>query len=132
MGGHIAETCERVRRGEPPIIDGDGSQVQDYVYAGDVARANLMAMESSVTGESFNVCAGVDTSQNRVVEIVMQLSNSSRKPESRPLVVTRLPPSQKQGYSRDKAKRMLGWEPQVSIEEGIGMVLRWVDQQHAL
>ena len=131
MGGHIAETCERVRRGEPPILDGDGSQVQDYVYAGDVARANLMAMESSVTGESFNVCAGLDTSQKRVVEIVMQLSNSSRKPESRPLVVTRLPPSQKQGYSRDKAKRMLGWEPQVSIEEGIGMVLRWVDQQHA-
>ena len=58
MGGHIAETCERIRCGQPPIIDGDGRQVQDYVYAGDVARANLMAMESPVTGEGINICAG--------------------------------------------------------------------------
>lgn len=130
MGGHIAETCERIRSGRPPIIDGDGQQVQDYVYAGDVARANLMAMEGAVTGEGINICAGADTSQNRVVEIVTQACGSSLKPEYRPLVVTRLPPSTRQGYSRDKAKRLLGWEPQVSIEEGIGKVLSWVDGRH--
>ena len=132
MGGHIAETCERVRRGEPPIIDGDGSQVQDYVYAGDVAHANLISMESPVSGEAINICAGEDTSQNRVVEIVLQKCGSDLRPQSRPLIVTRLPPpSTRQGYSRDKAKRLLGWEPQVSIEEGIGRVLSWVDQQRA-
>jgi UDP-glucose 4-epimerase len=129
MGGHIAETCERVRRGEPPIIDGDGQQVQDYVYVGDAARANLVAMESLVTDEGINICGGVDTSQKRVVEIVLQASGSPLKPEYRPLVVTRLPPSRKQGYSRDKSKQLLEWEPQVSIEEGIGKVLRWVDEK---
>ena len=129
MGGHIAEACERIRSGQPPIIDGDGRQVQDYIYAGDVARANLMAMESQVTNEGINICAGEDTSQNRIVEIVTQACGSSLKPEYRALVVTRLPPTTKQGYSREKAKRLLGWEPKVSIEEGIGRVLRWVDQR---
>jgi UDP-glucose 4-epimerase len=128
MGGHIAETCERVRRGESPIIDGDGHQVQDYVYVGDVARANLMAMESSVTDDGINICSGVDTSQKRVVDIILQASGSPLKPEHRPLVITRLPPSRKQGYSRDKAKQLLNWEPKVSIEEGISKVLSWVDE----
>ena len=72
MGGHIAETCERIRRGQPRDHRWRRQQVQDYVYAGDVARANLMAMESPVTGEGINICAGMDTSQNRIVEIVAQ------------------------------------------------------------
>ena len=129
MGGHIAETCERVRRGEPPIIDGDGSQVQDYVYAGDVARANLLAMESSATGEAINICAGEDTSQARVVEIVTRAAGSSLKPQRRELGFATLPPSKNQGYSREKAKQLLGWEPRVSLEEGIGRVLCWVDKR---
>jgi UDP-glucose 4-epimerase len=128
MGGYIADTCERVRRGEPPIIDGDGQQVQDYVYVADVARANIMAMESLVTDEAINICGGMDTSQKRVVEIILQASGSPLKPEHRPLVMTRLPPTRKQGYSRDKAKQLLNWEPNVSIEDGIGRVLSWVDE----
>ena len=59
LGGHLAESCMRVRRGEPPIVDGDGRQVQDYIYVGDAARANLMAMESAVTGEAINICTGL-------------------------------------------------------------------------
>jgi len=129
MGGHIAETCARIIRGEPPIIDGDGLQVQDYIYAGDVARANLMAMESAVTGEGINICSGVDTPQRRVVEIALQECGSTLKPEYRPLVVTRLPPTKKQAYSREKAKRVLDWEPLVPIEDGIGKVLKWIRER---
>jgi UDP-glucose 4-epimerase len=131
MGGHIAQSCERIRRGEPPIIDGDGRQVQDYIYVGDVARANLMAMEGKVSGEGINICSGVDTSQARIVEIALQACNSSLKPEYRPFVVTRLPPAERQGFSREKARRLLGWEPQVSIEQGVARVLHWVDQQRS-
>lgn len=129
MGGHIAECCQRIRRGEPPMIDGDGRQVQDYVYVGDVARANLLAMESAVTGEGINIVAGADTSQARVVEIALQASGSSLKPESRPFVVTRLPPVTRVGLSREKAKRLLNWEPEVSIEQGVAKMLGWVDQE---
>lgn len=131
MGGGIAEACARIRGGQPAIIEGDGQQAHDYIYAGDAARANLMAMESQVTGEGINICSGVDTSQNRIVEIVTQACGSTLKPEYRRPAASgaKLPSVTRQAYSRDKARRLLGWEPQVSIEEGIGRVLRWVDQQ---
>ena len=131
MGGHIHESCLRVRRGEPPVIDGDGRQVQDYIHVGDVARANLMAMESDLGGEGINIVAGQDTSQARIVELVLKAAGSTLQPEYRPYVVTRLPPVTKIGLAREKARRMLGWEPQVSIEEGVAAVLRWVDEQRA-
>lgn len=132
VGGHIAETCRRIRSGQRATIEGDGRQVHDYIYAGDVARANLMAMESSVTGEGFNICSQVDTSQARVVEIVTQACGSSLLPEYRQNPDSaKLPDAAKQGYSCEKARRMLGWEPQASIEEGIKRVLAWVDQQRA-
>ena len=129
MGGHVALTCERLRRGEPPVIDGDGRQVQDYTYVGDVARANLMAMESACSGEAINICTGVDTSQARIVEIATKASGSSLQPEYRPFVVTRLPPATRQAFSREKARRLLGWEPQVDVEDGVARVLAWVDAQ---
>ena len=131
MGGHIAETCMRIRDGLPPIVDGDGSQVQDYVYVGDVARANLMAMASDLSGEGFNIVTGRDTSQKRIVEIAIEATGTDLKPEYRPFKVTRLPPATRQGLSNAKAKRVLGWEPQVAIEEGVARVLRWVDQKRA-
>ena len=124
VGGHIAETCHRIRQGLPPVIDGDGSQVQDYVYVGDVARANLMAMESAVTGESINIVTGRDTSQKRIVELAIAACGSDIQPEYRPFKVLRLPPATRQGLSNQKAKRLLGWEPQVQIEEGVAKVLR--------
>ncbi|HSV84009.1 MAG TPA: NAD-dependent epimerase/dehydratase family protein [Ramlibacter sp.] len=132
VGGHIGATCERVRSGLPAIIDGDGRQVYDYIYAGDLARANLMAMQSEVTGEGINICSGVEVSQNRVVELVAQACNTELKTEVRELSKTaRLPATTRQVYSREKARRLLGWEPEVPIEEGVRRVLRWVDLQRA-
>lgn len=130
MGGHIAQTCERVRRGEPPIVDGDGQSTSDYIYAGDVARANLMAMESSISGESVNVCAGVGTSQNRIVEIVNRACGTDLKAESREgSSNAKFPAALQTGFNREKAQRLLGWEPKVFIEEGVARVLTWVDQR---
>lgn len=131
MGGHIADTCTRIRDGQAPIIPGDGTQVQDYVYVGDLARGNLMAMESDVSGEAFNLVTGRDTSQKRIVEIALEATGSDLQPEYVPFKVLRLPPATKQCLSNEKAKRMLGWEPLVTIEEGVRRVLRWVDQKRA-
>jgi UDP-glucose 4-epimerase len=129
VGGHIAETCERIRSGLRPVVEGNGEQARDYVYAGDVARANLLAMESQVTGEGINICSGIDTTQLSVVELALKACGSDLRPEFASSENTsKLPSTAKQGYSREKAKLLLGWTPQVSIEEGIGKVLHWVDQ----
>src|SRR6266567_3567135 len=59
---YIMENYDRILRGEPPTIPDDGNEVHDYIHVADVARANVMAMASEVTGESFNVATGVATS----------------------------------------------------------------------
>jgi UDP-glucose 4-epimerase len=131
MGGHVAETCRRIRRGEAPIIEGDGNQVQDYIHVADVARANLMAMESSTTGVGINVVAGEDIPLKRIVETALRASGTTLRAEYKPMGLVPLPPTRRLGFSRQKAKDLLSWEPQVSIEEGIARVLRWVDEGEA-
>lgn len=127
VGGYIAEICERASRGLPAFTDGDGRQVNDYVYAGDVARANVLAMESRVTGEAINISSGVATSQNRIVEIVGEACGSELKTQRREFAgAGRMPAATRYTFQRDKAKRLLGWEPQVTIEEGVSRVLNWV------
>jgi UDP-glucose 4-epimerase len=129
VGGHIGESCERIRRGERPIIDGDGSQEQDYIYVGDLARANLMAMESEVTGEALNICAGENTPQKRAVEAALAAAGSKLEPEYRNAAAPGALAPPKRPLSREKAKRLLGWEPQVSVEEGARRILAWLDLQ---
>lgn len=133
VGGHIAETCERACRGLPALIDGDGRQVYDYVYAGDVARANVLAMETAVTGEAINVSSGVAISQRRVVEIVGEALGKELATEVREFAgAGRMPAATRYTFQREKAKRLLGWEPQVSIEQGVARVLDWVKQSKDL
>jgi UDP-glucose 4-epimerase len=124
----MVEAYEAVRAGRAPVIDGDGMQVQDYVYIGDVSRANLMAMESQASGDGMNIASGVDTSVKRVIELIIEACGSDLKPELK-IDPNRLgmPVSKKQGYSIERAKKLIGWEPQVSIEEGTRRVVAWFD-----
>jgi UDP-glucose 4-epimerase len=128
MGGQMVTTWERLRKGQPALIEGDPNRVQDYIHVADAARANLMAMESVVTGEAVNICAGVDTTQRRVLELVTRACGSTLAPlhaehgEAPPRSVPR------QAYSRAKAVQLLGWEPQIAIEDGIERIVRWLDR----
>lgn len=128
MGGGIAAACAAIRDGKAPVIQGSPEQLQDYIFAGDVARANVMAMESAVSGESFLIAAGEAVSLGRAMEIVARTCGSRLAAEFRTPVGARMPATAAQQFNCDKARRMLGWEPQVSLEEGIARVARWVDQ----
>jgi UDP-glucose 4-epimerase len=125
---HIIESYERIKQGERPVIPGDGTEAHDYVYVGDVARANVTAMASEVSGESFLIATGVDTSVNQIVDILLRLTNSPLKPRRRddPGQV-RTTTKASLGFSPAKAKRMLGWEAQTGIEEGIGRLIAWAE-----
>ena len=67
----------------PPSVEGDlaGGSAQSLLHAGDVARANLMSMASPVSGESFIVSTGVDTSLNEIVKILGRLTNNNVEPQ---------------------------------------------------
>ena len=125
---HIIESYERIKAGERPVIAGDGSEAHDYVYVGDVARANVMAMTSEVSGESFLIATGVDSSVNDIVAILLKLTGSPLKPRHRD------EPGKVQtttkaalGFSPAKAKRLLGWEAAVGVEDGIRRLIAWAE-----
>ena len=89
-----------------------------------------MAMERPVTGEAINVTSGVTTTQRRIVEIVAQACGTTPRTESNQQASSgKMPATKRYAFNREKARRLLGWEPQVSIEEGVLRVLRWVDGQ---
>jgi UDP-glucose 4-epimerase len=123
---YIMENYDRIARGEAPVITGDGSEVHDYIHVADVARANVMAMASDVTAESFNVVTGVATSLNRLVEILLSITASKLKPVFKTGGGSvRSSATDQLDFSRAKIEKMLGWVPEVSIEEGIRRLLEW-------
>ncbi len=61
-------------RGEAPKIFGDGRQTMDFVYVADVARANLLALESDVSDEVFNVASGVETSLLQLLQTLLRVT----------------------------------------------------------
>lgn len=123
---YIVDTIDAVRRGERPVIPDDGSEVHDYIHIHDVARANLMAMEADVTGQSYNVATGVSTSLNDLVAIILRQMGSDLKPEHRKMEgKIRATVTSKLKFSNDKIRQELGWTPSISIEEGIRRIIAW-------
>jgi UDP-glucose 4-epimerase len=127
----VAQICEQVQRGEAPVIEGDGSEVHDYVYVTDVARACVLAMHGASHGHALNVATGVDTTSTRVAEIALQVcGRQDLKPKYREdRRAVRSAAGTRLGFSREKASREIGWEPRVSIEEGMRRLIEWQKAQ---
>jgi UDP-glucose 4-epimerase len=123
----VASLCDQVRRGAPPVIEGDGTEVHDYVYVTDVANACVLAMHSAAHGEAFNIATGIDSKHTEVAETALRLCNrSDLKPEYRAdRRAVRSAAGTRLGFSRDKAARLLGWEPKVNLEAGMRRLLEW-------
>jgi UDP-glucose 4-epimerase len=117
--GVIAIFTGRLLRGEECTIDGDGEQMKDYVYVGDIARANLLALTKG-DGEAFNIGTGKGTSVNTIFRTLKAATGATRDARNGP---------PRPGDVRDiwlecaKARAGLGWEPNVSFEEGIRLTV---------
>ena len=126
----IIQNWDRIGAGERPVLPGDGSEVHDYVHVTDVARANVMAMASAVTGEVFNVVSGVETTVKRIAEILLEIAGSDLEPlYADDAGAVKATSSASLKLSREKAKRMLGWEPEVSVETGVRRLTGWLREQ---
>ncbi len=123
---------ERITAGEPPEVLGDGSDRHDYVYVGDVARANVAALEAPVSGEAFTIATGTSSSVREAIDIMLELCGRPDL-EIRSRDSTRLtyaPPGET-GYTMEKARRLLGWEPRVDLREGMSLLIDWLRSSHA-
>ncbi len=107
----IAKFLKQRADGEPMTITGDGEQTRDFTHVRDVVRANILAMESDKVGkgEVINIGAGRNYSVKQIAELIGgPVVYIPARFEPRDTLADRL-----------LAKKLLGWEPQVTIEEGI-------------
>lgn len=118
----IMKVLDRIDRGEAPIIYGDGSQSYDFVYVGDAARANAIALTAPVTDEAFNIGTGVRTTINELVRELLDLTGSSLLPEYQPQAQ---PFVQHRVGSTEKAERLLGFRAEVTLRKGLQELIAW-------
>lgn len=118
----IVKVLDRIAAGERPIIFGDGSQVYDFIYVADVARANILGMKADCSDEAFNIGGGVGTSINTLVEMLLELTGSDLKPEYRPETQSFVT---KRIGSVEKAARLLGFTATTELRDGLQRVVDW-------
>jgi UDP-glucose 4-epimerase len=118
--GVVTIFLNRILKGENPTIFGDGQQSRDFVQVQDVVQGFLQAMDSPVTGETFNIGSGISTSVNSVLNALNTHLGTSFPGEYVPPAVGEL------RYSLadiSKARRQLGFAPTHRFESSIGEVL---------
>ncbi len=117
--GVVAIFCERLLKGQTAIVNGDGEQTRDYVYVGDVVRANLSALERG-GGRSINIGTGVETSVNTIFRTIRGLAGSAQEEIHGPA----MPGEQRRSCLENRlALEELEWYPETSLEEGLALTL---------
>ena len=117
--GVVAIFCGRLLDGKPCTIYGDGGQTRDYVYVGDVARANLLAAEKGFAG-ALNVGTGVETDVNVLYAGIARAAGSSAAPIH---AEARLGEQRRSCISPAAAAAALGWRPEVALQDGLARTL---------
>jgi UDP-glucose 4-epimerase len=119
----LVRWLDAVEAGTPPLIFGDGLQSMDFVYVKDVSRANIVAMQSDVSDEVFNVGTGRETSLNELCAAVLRATGSDLIPEYREARAVANVRSRKAAI--EKAERMLGFRYSVPLEDGLRQLIAW-------
>jgi UDP-glucose 4-epimerase len=118
----IMKVLDRVQEGQAPQVFGDGSQTYDFVHVRDVARANLCAMESTVSDECYNVGTGIGTTLKDLVEQLLGIAGASPQieyvPQGQTFVTQRI-------GSTKRAIEELGFTASIGLEEGLRDVIEW-------
>jgi len=112
--GVIKLFLERIQQGLSPLINGDGLQVRDFVYVDDVVNANILAMESNIDSEFFNIGTNSVISVLDLANIIIKFSGLKLKPIHQPAV-----PGDVKATQADitKAKMMLKWKPTTDLKD---------------
>ena len=124
--GVVPIMLNKIDANEAPIINGDGTQAYDFISVQDTARCNVLALQSDITDEFYNVGSGVQTSIKELCDLILELKSSDLKVSYKP-------------YSEDDARRMvqnrigcpkkakddLGFQYKNSLREGLVNLINW-------
>jgi UDP-glucose 4-epimerase len=120
--GVVAFFCGNLAAHRPSTINGSGEQTRDYVYVGDVARANVLALENGALNGAYNIGTGIETSVNELYERMCRLSGRDLPPSYGP----KKPGEQaRSSVDPSKAARPLDWHAEVDLDKGLKETLRF-------
>ncbi len=123
----VPGTIRSVLRGQRPVIRSDGKYVRDYFYVEDGAATytllvERLAQDRALQGESFNFSNETPTTVLALVEKILQAMGSDLEPEIRNEAVNEI---REQYLSAAKARRMLQWKPEFSLDQGLRRTIDW-------
>jgi UDP-glucose 4-epimerase len=114
-GGVVSVFTEKLLRGEPPVIFGDGEQTRDFIYVSDVAAANVAALDRGSKG-IYNISRNEQTSVNDLLRMMCDLTATPFAPEYRD---ARLGDIMHSRLDWARAGRDLDWQPRIPLQDGL-------------
>lgn len=115
-GGVISIFAKRIAEDKGLIIFGDGEQTRDFIYAGDIADGIVQALSTEHVNDVYNLSTGTETSLNELVKAFGRAVGKDLKPA---YVKVREGDIYRSALSNEKAKRKLGWIPQMALDDGL-------------
>ncbi len=122
-GGVVAIFLERMARGAPTVIFGDGEQRRDFVYVGDIVQAMLAAVGKS--GGPYNISSGIATSVNELHAACRKVAGGAAEPQYEP---ARLGDVLRSVIDPGLAARALGWRAETTLEDGLERTWAWTKE----
>lgn len=118
----IMKILDRLDKGLPPMVYGDGSQAYDFVYVGDCAAANICAMKSEATDAFYNVGRGIKTTIKELADLILDVTESHLQIQYEPSGLTFV---KNRVGCPIKASREINFEAKVDLREGLKNLIEW-------
>lgn len=112
-----------IRDGKQPAIFGDGTDSMDFVHVKDIAHANVLALQSEVSDEAFNVGDQIETSLKQLLDALLKVNNSQLEPVYKE--ANSINPVSRRLADLSKIEKHLGYIPSISLEEGLKELSAW-------
>lgn len=119
--GVVAIFSTKLLKGEQPIINGHGKQTRDYVYVGDVVKANLLTMNDK-SSDIYNVGTGIETDVNELFAILNNITNANKEKKHGPAAAGE---QLRSVITSDKLFNKFGWKPATRFEDGLAETVRF-------
>lgn len=118
----IPKFISRMLDGDQPVIYGDGGQSRDFVFIDNAVQANILAAESNISGEIFNVGCGGRVTVNELVDTLNEMLDTGIDP----IYDDPRPGDVRHSYADiSKAKRLLGYDPKIEFAEGLRETIQY-------
>jgi UDP-glucose 4-epimerase len=113
--GVVAIFSTRLLKGEQPVINGHGKQTRDYVFVGDVVKANLTALKDEAS-DIYNIGTGIETDVNQLFHYINNITKANKEEKHGP---TAAGEQLRSVITSDKLFNKFGWRPSTRLEDGL-------------